>query len=40
MKQWDMAQDYDDEKRIEFIIGDVREKDMTGRHNKVNIEAS
>ena len=27
MKQWDMAQDYDDEKRIEFIIGDVRDKD-------------
>ena len=31
MKQWDMAQDYDDEKRIEFIIGDVRDKDRLYR---------
>ncbi|NHQ59257.1 UDP-N-acetylglucosamine 4,6-dehydratase (inverting) [Chlorobium sp. BLA1] len=31
MKQWDMAQKYKDDPRINFIIGDVRDKDRLGR---------
>ena len=27
MKQWDMAQKFEGDKRVEFVIGDVRDKD-------------
>ena len=26
MKQWEMAQNYQDDKRVKFVIGDVRDK--------------
>jgi len=31
MKQWEMAQKYRDDKRVSFIIGDVRDKDRLSR---------
>jgi len=31
MKQWDMAQNYQGDKRVEFMIGDVRDKDRLSR---------
>jgi len=31
MKQWDMAQNYEGDKRVEFMIGDVRDKDRLSR---------
>ena len=31
MKQWDMAQKYQDDPRVQFIIGDVRDKDRLVR---------
>jgi len=31
MKQWEMAQMFQDDKRVEFIIGDVRDKDRLSR---------
>lgn len=31
MKQWDMAQDYPNEQRLQFIIGDVRDKARLAR---------
>lgn len=31
MKQWDMAQKYQDDTRVSFIIGDVRDKDRLAR---------
>ena len=35
MKQWEMAKKYDDDKRVRFFIGDVRDKDRLHRalHN-------
>ena len=31
MKQWEMAQEYKDDKRVEFLIGDIRDKDRLKR---------
>ena len=31
MKQWDLAQEYSDDSRVQFIIGDVRDKDRLTR---------
>ena len=31
MKQWEMAQKFQDDKRVSFIIGDVRDKDRLAR---------
>ena len=31
MKQWDMAQKFQDNSRVQFIIGDVRDKDRITR---------
>ena len=31
MKQWDMAQKYQDDKRVKFVIGDVRDKEQLSR---------
>ena len=31
MKQWEMAQNYENDKRVKFIIGDVRDKDRLSR---------
>jgi len=31
MKQWDMAQKYEDDPRVRFLIGDVRDKDRLAR---------
>jgi UDP-N-acetylglucosamine 4,6-dehydratase len=31
MKQWDMAQKFQDDKRVSFVIGDVRDKDRLTR---------
>jgi UDP-N-acetylglucosamine 4,6-dehydratase/5-epimerase len=31
MKQWEMAQKFENDKRVEFIIGDVRDKDRLAR---------
>ena len=29
MKQWDMAMNFADDSRVRFIIGDVRDKDIS-----------
>ena len=31
MKQWEMAQKYQDDPRVVFVIGDVRDKDRLSR---------
>ena len=31
MKQWELSQEYKDEKRLRFFIGDVRDKDRLNR---------
>ena len=31
MKQWDMSMDYQDDPRVKFVIGDVRDKDRLSR---------
>ena len=31
MKQWDMAKRFDDDSRVRFFIGDVRDKDRLYR---------
>jgi UDP-N-acetylglucosamine 4,6-dehydratase/5-epimerase len=31
MKQWEMAQQYQNDKRVTFIIGDIRDKDRLGK---------